>query len=287
MTYIPPTQTFLDVSQSTSDGIFTNNRKITAGNNAQFTDGGAASTFTVQVNKTTSISGDTTVTSASNTNIYADATSAGITVTLPAASTTDKKFLVKKIDSSGNTVTITRAGSDTIEGSNTVVLSAQYQWLVIQSDGTATWKVVGRTVPSSGIAPSNSQYVLLATDSNLTNSRVLTAGNNVVLTDAGAGSTVTVNVHKKTAVSGNTTVTNASNMIYLVDATGGAVAITLPAASNTDKNFIVKKIDSSSNAVTITRAGSDTIDGATTNVLSVQYQATSIVADGSTSWYVL
>lgn len=287
MTYIPPTQTFLDVSQSTSDGIFTNNRKITAGNNAQFTDGGAASTFTVQVNKSTSISADTTVTSASNTNIFADATSGNITVTLPAASTTDKKFLVKKIDSSANTVTVTRAGSDTIEGSNTVVLTAQYQWLVVQSDGTATWKVVGRTVPSSGIAPSNSQYVLLASDGSLTNSRTLTAGNNVVFTDAGAGSTLTVNTHKKTAVSSNTTVTNTSNMIYFVDASGGAVAITLPAASNTDKNFIIKKTDSSVNAVTVTRAGSDTIDGATTNVLSVQYQAVSIVADGTATWFIV
>jgi hypothetical protein len=44
---------------------------------------------------------------------------------------------------------------------------------------------------TSGGAPSTAQYVTLATVASLTNERVLTAGVNVTLTDAGAGSTVT------------------------------------------------------------------------------------------------
>ncbi len=43
-----------------------------------------------------------------------------------------------------------------------------------------------------GGAPSDAQYVTLATDATLTNERVLTAGTGITLTDAGAGSTVTV-----------------------------------------------------------------------------------------------
>lgn len=43
-----------------------------------------------------------------------------------------------------------------------------------------------------GGAPDTAQYVTLATDATLTDERVLTAGTNVLLTDAGAGSTVTV-----------------------------------------------------------------------------------------------
>lgn len=41
-------------------------------------------------------------------------------------------------------------------------------------------------------APSDAQYVTLATNGTLTNERVLTAGTQIALTDAGAGSTVTV-----------------------------------------------------------------------------------------------
>ena len=44
-----------------------------------------------------------------------------------------------------------------------------------------------------GGAPTGAQYVTLATDATLTNERVLTAGTNVSLVDAGAGSTLTVN----------------------------------------------------------------------------------------------
>lgn len=43
-----------------------------------------------------------------------------------------------------------------------------------------------------GAAPSDPQYVTLATSAGITNERVLAAGNQVTLTDAGAGSTVTV-----------------------------------------------------------------------------------------------
>jgi len=45
---------------------------------------------------------------------------------------------------------------------------------------------------SGGGAPTTSQYVTLATDAGLSNERVLTAGNDITLTDAGAGSTITV-----------------------------------------------------------------------------------------------
>ena len=59
--------------------------------------------------------------------IRCDATSAAFALTLPAAgSVLGFPFFVKKIDSSGNAVTITRAGSDTIDGATTLALSSQY-----------------------------------------------------------------------------------------------------------------------------------------------------------------
>lgn len=290
MAYIPPIQSILDVSQSTGDAIFTNNRKILMGNNANAADAGAGASYTVQVLKASTISGVTTLTATSNTSQYADATGGAFAVTLPAASSTDKVFMIKKIDSSGNAVTVTRAGSDTIEGATTVALSAQYSWIIVQSDGTSAWKVIGRTVPSSGIAPSSDTYILYPTSDsgNLPNSRLLTPGKNIFFTDGGAGSILTEEVGPVTAISSNTTVTATSNTVYICDASGGNITFTLPAASNSNKLFRVKKVDSSTNTVIITRAGSDTIDGATTYTLTVQYQAADVVA-GTTAnqWNLL
>lgn len=69
--------------------------------------------------------------------ILANATSGGITVTLPEASTvTGKHLRVKKTDSSGNTITIDGHSSETIDGSLTRSLSSQYETIYIVSDGS-------------------------------------------------------------------------------------------------------------------------------------------------------
>lgn len=41
-------------------------------------------------------------------------------------------------------------------------------------------------------APTDAQYVTLATNATITNERVLTAGVGITLTDGGAGSTITI-----------------------------------------------------------------------------------------------
>ena len=80
--------------------------------------------------------------------------------------------------------------------------------------------------------------------------------------------------------------------LYLVDATSGAVTVTLPAvadvtsANNEGRPLWVKKVDASVNAVTLDGDGSETIDGATTKALSSQYDVCCVVCDG-TEWHVL
>lgn len=81
--------------------------------------------------------------------IVCDATSAGFTVNLPTAAsfynatttTAGGIFVIKKIDSSSNVVTIDGNGSETIDGSLTQLLYLQYQSLVLQTDGT-TWRIL-------------------------------------------------------------------------------------------------------------------------------------------------
>lgn len=283
MAYLPALRdaTFVTLTNS---GVLTSERTAAVGNNLKLTDGGANAAATFQAFAASTITGNTTLTATSNTSQFSDATSAAFAVTLPAASTTEKVYLIKKIDSSANAVTVTRAGSDTIEGATTYVLSAQYDWVIIQSDGTTAWKIIGRNFVQG--SPASAQYLVLANDATLSAERVFTPGNNCFGTDAGANSTYTLQTYALSTISGNTTLTATSNTFQAVDATGGAVTVTLPAATNTSKLFSVKKVDSSANTVTIARAGSDTIDGATSYVLNVQYEAIDVIANGTASWYL-
>jgi hypothetical protein len=76
-----------------------------------------------------------------------DATSGNITITLPAASTAfgasvGIHYVFKRIDNSGNTVTIARAGSDTIDGATSITLTTQYEAKALQCSSTSTWDVL-------------------------------------------------------------------------------------------------------------------------------------------------
>lgn len=67
-----------------------------------------------------------------------------------------------------------------------------------------------------------------------------------------------------------------------------AFTITLPAATTSSgKIYYIAKIGSDTNAISITRAGSDTIDGATTVTLNNQYDIITIGCDGSSIWYII
>lgn len=79
--------------------------------------------------------------------LFADATSAGFTITLPAASgsvngTIGQFFIIQKKDASANVVTIARAGADTINGAASKALSAQYAGILIFGTGATTWGAV-------------------------------------------------------------------------------------------------------------------------------------------------
>lgn len=65
-----------------------------------------------------------------------DASGAGVTVNLPSAAPNPVTYTVIKSDSSGNTVTIDPAGGETINGSATRVLSAQWETVTLRSDGS-------------------------------------------------------------------------------------------------------------------------------------------------------
>lgn len=81
-----------------------------------------------------------------------------------------------------------------------------------------------------------------------------------------------------------------TNVFITADCTSGNVTLTLPAANVAGTGVTpvlwIKRIDSSGNTVTISRAGADTIDGGTTYVLGA-LQSAEVLSDGSSKWYVL
>jgi hypothetical protein len=92
-----------------------------------------------------------------------------------------------------------------------------------------------------------------------------------------------------TRVSANTTL-NATHYTIEVDASGGAVAITLPDSTGLGVNgrtYNIIKVDNSANAVNVNRSGGDTINGATTIAITVQYQSRTVQARAATPGYVI
>ena len=74
--------------------------------------------------------------------------------------------------------------------------------------------------------------------------------------------------------------------VILGDASGGAITITLPPAATGKFIFHIKKIDATGNAVTIDGDGSETIDGATTQTITTQYNSIMLVSD-LTEWWII
>jgi len=89
----------------------------------------------------TTVTANTTA-SISHYTILSDATSGNITITLPAASTcAGRIYIVKKIDASGNSVTIDGDSAETIDGAATVSTTTQWVSFQIQSNGANWYKL--------------------------------------------------------------------------------------------------------------------------------------------------
>jgi|TARA_R110002110_G_scaffold110087_18_gene274584 hypothetical protein len=107
-------------------------------------DGSGALSFTSAVVTYLAKTADYTVTTGdagTDCQITVDASGAGRTITLYASSgNSGRQVKVKKIDSSVNTVTIDGNSSETIDGTTTKVISAQYTSLSLVCDGS-NWHI--------------------------------------------------------------------------------------------------------------------------------------------------
>jgi hypothetical protein len=74
--------------------------------------------------------------------LRADATVGAFTITLPTAVGIDGQvFVIKKIDATGNSVTIATTSSQTIDGNLTAIINSRYLSITVQSNGT-NWDII-------------------------------------------------------------------------------------------------------------------------------------------------
>jgi hypothetical protein len=79
-----------------------------------------------------------------------------------------------------------------------------------------------------------------------------------------------------------------SDRVVLLDSSGGAFTVTLPAATGSGRVLIFKMVGTGVNAVTLDGADSETIDGAATDAdMDAQYDVIIIVDGEAGKWSIL
>lgn len=158
--------------------------------------------------------------------------------------------------------------------------------LVRAGNGVGTGNGAALTLAGGVSGTGAGGSVLIQTgDAALSTRMTVTSGGNV-----GVATTPTSRFHafgssafRVQSVSSSTTA--GDQTFLLVDASGGAVTITLPTAAGiADRVYYIKKTDASSNNVTISPSGGQTIDGSSSFALKISYEAVMVVSDGS-NWF--
>lgn len=160
---------------------------------------------------------------------------------------------------------------------------------VLTDTATVTWdfSVAGQAkanaAGSSG-APDDAQYVTLATNGTLTSERVLTAGQGISLTDAGAGSTVTI-ADKEVQAQGGANADTAINSVTPVDVISDSVTIAAGDVVDFEAFFLILNNSGANRALTytvdfggMTVSWSDTMDFHATSKATAFLRATLAVS---------
>lgn len=119
-----------------------------------------------------------------------------------------------------------------------------------------------------------------------------TSRTNLGLGDIATQNANSVNFTGRVRLGGQQTVTNAditagaTSCTFLFSTGNTARTLTLPAANTAGVIIIAIKTDAGTGTVTLARAGSDTLEGATTLVIpATRYAKAMILSDGAGTWY--
>lgn len=269
--------------------------------------------LTLRTTRTDNFSGNLAGADLSLSVVLVDATSGNQVKVLPAAASYEGKYYtVKKIDSSLNTVSVLRSGTDLIDGQTAWVLSGRYSAVTVISDGN-NWFVLdfqptpgtlGQLLTSAG----NGASPTWTSPTDFTNYTPLTAsdwstptppspsGSGVVPSSIASALDVlaaqnlarwlNLRTTESRILSSNAILSDDSVSVILVDATIDNLTITLPDALTWQNKWLtVKKTDPTANTVSLFPGVGVLIDGAGTQTISYQYDAITVVSDG-TNWSI-
>ncbi len=204
---------------------------------------------------------------------------------------------VKETTTTTGTGTISLAGASS--GFRTFVAAIgsgnTTYYALTDANGTAWEAGLGTVTDASPDTLTRTTVLSSSTGSKIS----LSSGTHVVFATYPAGKAVILDANGKTdltfskapaipytTITDDTTLTDA-NVVVFADATSGAIDVTMYTAdSNGGRSLTVKKTDSSANAVSILRAGSDTIDGATSVILYHQNESITLISDNS-NWFII
>ena len=184
--------------------------------------------------------------------VYPTALTASRVWTLPAASSVNAggTITVADIDgvvTSSNTIVVTRAGSDTINGANTFTLNAAYQGATLTSDGSSKWLVSNINIAQmpaftgGNVTSSAGSGTLTIGAAQVTNAMLAgsIAASNLIGSDIATVGTITTGLWHGTVVGstyGGTGVNNGASTITLAGnlVTSGANSLTLTTTGSTN-----------------------------------------------------
>ena len=214
--------------------------------------------------------------------------------TLPLADTVPAGQVVTVNDASGtvtgtNTITVARAGSDTINGAATgIIINTAYAGRQFVSNGVNGWIAIVTT--ATIVTGTTAGTVAAGDDARLSDTRTPTDGS---VTDAKVAANAAIHPSKLdtarvTFSDANFTVPSTARQVDCLAITAPRT-VTLPAASSVPAGTEILIADVSGSlsdtvTLTIARAGSDTINGATTEVMRSARSYRRVRSNGVNGW---
>lgn len=191
-------------------------------------------------------------------------------------------------------------------GQNSIALNNSARWSLVGGSTKALFKFTGSAfsqqvilsrgdgsvVQNNTLSSTNSQIyidIIGSVNQNLANypgtHSAFTVGVGVYL---GLTNASAINFYVQTKAVADSPYTLVSEAGYLrCNAVGGNMTVNLPAAIGNGRLVTIKKIDSSANTVTVDGNASETLDGATTKVLTTQYEVIQFIDAATGVWDVI
>jgi hypothetical protein len=164
-----------------------------------------------------------------------DTSGGGVTATLDTiANLGDFKIAIAKITGDANTVTITRGGSNTINGATSYSLDSQYESVtLISKSGTTDWLAIGGGASTSGFSAPD-VFSGDGADTTFTLSRDPGSENNLLVTISGVVQQRSTYSVSGTTLTFSTAPANAANNIEVSYLGGVALDIGVPSSGSVD-----------------------------------------------------